>query len=314
MRGFQLLKSGQVDPAWIDRNEHMNIKAYFDLFEEGSWRLWDRIRRCASVVDDDLTMVAGRFYIEHRRELSQYRTWELWSACVPWDATSLIFVHRIRASDGPREISATCEVLVSGFSMEARSARVLPETLHQAAARMMLVGYRPRLERLTPSAPSVPAASTLWFVTVMVVEGKGNHAGILIPGVGFADLSLAGARIVQLDDPRFPKGIPETFPIAIPNPAPALAFLQRPGALCPEIIAQEKANRGWHLTPDAPDYVLQLRGQRSTDPKNMNCVEWIAHAIDLGGGHVPMDVLTPEQLRQWAKKHFRHVGVQIDIK
>lgn len=313
MRGFQLLKCGNIDSAWIDRNEHMNIRAYFALFEEGSWHLWDRIRQTVSV-DDDLTMVAGRFYVEHRRELSRDRMWELWSACVLWDATSLILVHRIRASDGAREIVATCEVLASGFSMETRAARELPETFRQAAADMALAGYRPRFERLAPPAPSIPTTPSLWFLTVMVIEGKGNHAGIYIQGHGFADLSLAGARIVPLDDPRFPKGIPETFPITIPKPAAALAFLQRSGALCREIIAQERANRGWHLTPDAPDYVLELRDQRSTDPKNMNCVEWIAHAIELGGGHVPKDVLTPEQLRHWARKQLRQSGDQIDTR
>lgn len=311
MKGFQLLKAGLVDTAWIDRNDHVNIKAYFALFEEGSWRLWDQVRQSVGV-DDDLTMVAGRFYIEHRRELSKDRGWELWSACLPRSSTSAVLVHRIRATDGAREIVATCEVLVSGFSMKTRAVCELPQTFRQYVAEIGLTGYRPRFERLEAPQPIALAAPHRWFLTVMVIDGKGNHAGIYIPEHGFADLSLAGARIVPLDDPRFPKGIPESFPIVIPDPAPALAFLKRSGSLCREIIAEERACRGWHLTPDAPDYVLKLRDWRSDDPRNMNCVEWIAHAIELGGGHVPKDILTPEQIRQWAKTHLKRPGGQIE--
>jgi hypothetical protein len=202
-------------------------------------------------------------------------------------------------------------VLASGFSMASRQAVPLPEKLVAKVRERLLTGYRSRLG--APSAgesggettrdvnPVNGAAPADWQVVILMIEGKANHVGILAPGIGFADLSLAGARIVQLDDKKFPKGIPETYPIRVPHPARALEFLSRSGALCGEIIDQERAMRGWSFTPDAPDYVLNLRNSRSRDPKNMNCVEWIVYALECGGLKVPDDVLTPTQLRDWCR-------------
>lgn len=300
MKGFVLQDSGIVSSDWIDLNGHMNIKAYFGLFEEGNWKFWHQLRETVPL-EADLTMVAGRFYIEHRREIELGRKWELWSAILPHDAYGFVIVHRIRAADGMKETAATCEVLCSGFSLGSRARRQLPEQLIDTMGLQALAGYKPRLEKLLQPTPE-PEKPSEWSVVVLTIAGKGNHAGLYIPNEGFADLSLAGARIVPLDHPQFPKGIPESFPIQVANPVEALSFLQRAGALCREIILQERANRGWHLTEDAPDHVLKLREVRSSDPRNMNCVEWIGHALDLGGGEtIPLDVLTPEQLRQWCK-------------
>lgn len=97
----------------------------------------------------------------------------------------------------------------------------------------------------------------------------------------------------------------DPFPIELATPQEALKFLQKPGLLTYEILKQEKAYRGWHLTEDAPDYVRQLRSQRSRDPADMNCVEWIVHALELGGLSIPMDVLTPTELLNWCEDRGR---------
>ena len=88
-------------------------------------------------------------------------------------------------------------------------------------------------------------------------------------------------------------------------PDDALAFLQRPGLLTFEIIKQEKACKGWYLTDDAPDFVRRLRSQRSRNPDDMNCVEWVVYALELGGLEMPIDILTPSELLNWCRNPCR---------
>lgn len=143
--------------------------------------------------------------------------------------------------------------------------------------------------------------SVVWQIVIFMVKGKANHAGLSIPSHGLADLSLLGARVVPWDSPSLPKGERLMFDILVPLPSLSLSFLSRPGLLMLPIIKQEKACRGWHLTEDAPDYVRQFRDQRSIDPKNMNCVEWILYGLELGGVTFPNNVLTPTELLQWCR-------------
>lgn len=144
--------------------------------------------------------------------------------------------------------------------------------------------------------------SNHWEVVIFLVNGKANHVGLSIPHHGLADLSLLGARVIPWDGPSLPKGERQLYKIEIPKPHEALMFLQRPGLLTWEIIKQEKQCRGWHLTEDAPDYVRNLRDVRSRNPSDMNCVEWIVYALELGGVSMPMEILTPTELLEWCVK------------
>jgi len=150
--------------------------------------------------------------------------------------------------------------------------------------------------------------SAEWQVVIFEVNGKANHAGLSIPGYGLADLSLLGARVVAWTAPSLPKGKRLYFSIQLESPSDALKFLQRPGLLTGEILKQEKACRGWHLTEDAPDFIRKLHVQRSKNPDDMNCVEWIVYALELGGIDIPMDVLTPTELLNWCQEHCQPVN------
>jgi len=141
-----------------------------------------------------------------------------------------------------------------------------------------------------------------WYVVIFLIDGKANHVGLEIPELGVADLSLLGARIYSWNDKKLPKGERLFFKISIPNPDAAINFLKKPGLLMNEIIEAERASRGWHLTADAPDLVRKYHSIRSIDENDMNCVEWIVRALELGGVLMPMDVLTPTDLLVWCKK------------
>jgi hypothetical protein len=140
-----------------------------------------------------------------------------------------------------------------------------------------------------------------WELLVFVVDNVAHHVGLRIPRLGIADLSLRGARIIAPDDPSLPKGDLVALPLWLPSPAAALDFLQQPGALDRRIVAQERNCRGWHLTPPAPDFVRTFRETRSRDVDEMNCVEWLARALELGGMEMPDWVMTPSEIARWAR-------------
>ena len=140
-----------------------------------------------------------------------------------------------------------------------------------------------------------------WQVVIFMVEGKANHCGVCVPGYGLADLSLLGARIVEWSAPKLPKGDRLFFDIHLPKPDKSLEFLKRPGLLCKPIIEMEHAQKGWHLTRAAPDHVRTLRDKRSRDPDDMNCVEWIVYALELGGLMISEDIMTPTELHKWCQ-------------
>lgn len=143
-----------------------------------------------------------------------------------------------------------------------------------------------------------------WQIVIFMIEGKANHCGLSIPEIGLADCSLLGARVIPWLHRSVPKGEKLFFDLKLPHPEKALEFLRTPGLLCEPIRAQERKSRGWHLTREAPDFVRTLRDKRSSDPGDMNCVEWIAHALELGGRKIAPSVMTPTELMRWCQRGF----------
>ena len=143
-------------------------------------------------------------------------------------------------------------------------------------------------------------SKTEWQIVVFIIENKANHCGLAVPGYGLADLSLAGARIIDWEG-KLPKGDKRFFSIKLPEPKRAIEFLKRPGLLCKKIIEMERAQKGWNLTREAPDFILTLHDKRSKNPDDMNCVEWIVFALELGGLVLPDDVMTPTNLLTWCR-------------
>jgi hypothetical protein len=151
------------------------------------------------------------------------------------------------------------------------------------------------------AVPTSAPVDNVWELLVFVLDNIAHHVGLRIPRIGIADLSLRGARIIAPDDPSLPEGELVALPLWLPSPAAALDFLRQPGALDRRIVAQERNCRGWHLTPPAPDFVRSFRETRSLDVDQMNCVEWIARALELGGMEVPDWVMTPGEIARWAR-------------
>lgn len=117
MKGFVLCDKGCVATEWIDSNGHMNVTAYMALFDKGTNVLLNRcgIGNC----NGDLTMVATRLMIDHRRELIQGDNWELWSGVISAYPTYLTITHRLRS---PKSLHAACDIRGVPFSKRSRGA------------------------------------------------------------------------------------------------------------------------------------------------------------------------------------------------
>lgn len=128
MKGFHLTLQGRVRPEWIDRNSHMNMARYLDLFDDACDKLLEESSLLYPV--HGLTFVAGRVQMAHRRELLEGEDWEIWSGYAAVEAESITFVHRL--TSGGR-VRATCDIYSTPFSMRDRTSALLgPEAIEKA--------------------------------------------------------------------------------------------------------------------------------------------------------------------------------------
>lgn len=135
MKGFILTLSGIVPTEWIDKNGHMNVTSYMALFDHGTDVLLQESGLVVPGADSDITVVAGRIFIEHRKELLEGEEWELWSGFAAIHPSFVTVSHRLRSGAALRAI---CDIRGVAFSKCTRTAVVLaPESL--CKARNLLV-------------------------------------------------------------------------------------------------------------------------------------------------------------------------------
>lgn len=137
MNGFFLAGEGRVLPEWIDRNQHMNMARYLALFDAACDAL---LARCGLVsVGSDLTFVAGRVQMAHRREVFEGDEWLIWSGFAAVAEDRLTFVHRLMSGN---TIRATCDIYSTPFSMMTRDSRRLDSEQAQRARAFVVAGLR----------------------------------------------------------------------------------------------------------------------------------------------------------------------------
>jgi hypothetical protein len=144
-------------------------------------------------------------------------------------------------------------------------------------------------------------------IVIFEVDGYPNHCGIYFQEYGLFDNSFIGTRCIKFSDPKYPKGVARNFEISVPKPKNSVTFFRKLMKLPDEIIQMERDSRGWHLSREAPDYVLNLRKTRSRDTASMNCVEWILYGLELGDLILPSEILTPNQLLNWCTLNLKNV-------
>ena len=143
MKDFILTASGVVSPEWIDRNGHMNVTSYMALFDQGTEILFLKSGLAVSETDSDITMVAGRIFIEHRKELLEGEEWELWSGFAAIHPSFMTLTHRIRSGSSLR---AVCDIRGVMFSKLRRASITFDQDSLGKARALLVPGLADRFE------------------------------------------------------------------------------------------------------------------------------------------------------------------------
>ena len=144
MKGFILTASGVVSPKWIDRNGHMNVTSYMALFDQGTEILFQKSGLAISETDSDITMVAGRIFIEHRKELLEGEEWELWSGFAAIHPSFMTLTHRLRSGYSLR---AVCDIRGVVFSKLRRTSITFDQDSLGKAQALLVPGLADRFEK-----------------------------------------------------------------------------------------------------------------------------------------------------------------------
>lgn len=149
MKGFILTVSGIVPTEWIDKNGHMNVTSYMSLFDKGTDSLLQKSGFAVSEIDSDITVVAGRIFIEHRKELLEGEKWELWSGFVAIYPSFMTLTHRLRSGASLRAI---CDIRGAAFSKRTRTAVKLDQEFLWKARTLLVPGLVDRFEQKNGAA------------------------------------------------------------------------------------------------------------------------------------------------------------------
>ena len=114
----------------------------------------------------------------------------------------------------------------------------------------------------------------MFKLAIFLLENYPYHAAI-IKDKKISDLSLLGARTIDISDFDFTIYKTVLFGLKIKNKDDVLKHLNKPSIITKKIIEKERNERGWFKTKDSADYILKFRNVRSKSLDDMNCIEWI---------------------------------------
>jgi len=145
----------------------------------------------------------------------------------------------------------------------------------------------------------------MFKLAIFLLEDYPYHAAIIIKNNKISDLSLLGARTIDINDFDFDIYKTIFFDLNIKNNNEVLMHLNRPSIITKKIIEKERNNRGWFKTKDSADYILEFRDERSKELNDMNCIEWIIYALEIGNYVIPKDILTAKKLFEWSNDNLK---------
>ena len=148
-------------------------------------------------------------------------------------------------------------------------------------------------------------------LAIFLIEKYPYHAAIIINNKKISDLSLLGSRIVELSNFDFKNYISFFYDLNCNNTNDVIDHLSKPIVISRKIINKERGERGWFKSKISADYILEFRNKRSKNIDDMNCIEWIALALEIGGYNLPDDILTASKLFDWSNKNL--IKTKIDL-
>ena len=149
----------------------------------------------------------------------------------------------------------------------------------------------------------------MFKLAVFLLEKYPYHAAIIINNKQISDLSLLGSRVIELSSFDFKNYISFFYDLNLDNSYKVISHLSKPIIISRKIIDKERNERGWFKTKFSADYILEFRNKRSKNFDDMNCIEWIAYALELGNYKIPDDILTASKLFDWSNENLKQVKI-----
>ncbi|MGB3740155.1 MAG: thioesterase family protein [Pontixanthobacter sp.] len=146
MKGYWNTADGVVVPEWIDRNGHMNMARYAAVFDRACDALLQRSGFASE--DGDMTFVAGRLLMNHRRELMLGEEFVVWSGFSHVTADDVVMTHRLTVGQARR---ATCDIQGTAFSLAKRAKVTLDDRQIARLNTFGVAGLRNPFDRLDRS-------------------------------------------------------------------------------------------------------------------------------------------------------------------
>tara|TARA_B110000438_G_C15702707_1_gene601745 strand:- start:298 stop:744 length:447 start_codon:yes stop_codon:yes gene_type:complete len=147
----------------------------------------------------------------------------------------------------------------------------------------------------------------MFKLVIFLLGNHPYHSAIIIDNQKIADLSLLGSKILELNLFDFSKYDTFFFNLNLKNSNAIISYLEKPIMISKRIIDMERSNRGWYKTKDSAEYILNFRSERSKDFNDMNCIEWIIYALELGHYKIPKNIMTASKLLEWSKINLKQI-------
>ena len=142
---------------------------------------------------------------------------------------------------------------------------------------------------------------------ILFKNKKPYHAAIYVENLGIVDLSLLGSKVSKIKDYNFSECKCNFFEIEVKEKDQMVNFFNEPAVLTDKIIKKEKSSKGWAMSAESANFILNFRNSRSKNTDDMNCIEWLVYGLEVGGIKIPNQVLTAERLNIWANENLKKV-------
>ena len=150
----------------------------------------------------------------------------------------------------------------------------------------------------------------MFKLAIFLLENYPYHAAIIIENKKISDLSLLGARTIDINEFDFEIYKTFFFDLNIKNINEVLIHLNKPSIITKKIIEKERNERGWFKTKNSSDYILEFRKKRSRNLDDMNCIEWIIYALEIGKYEIPDNILTAKKLFEWSTENLKKTKIK----
>ena len=102
---------------------------------------------------------------------------------------------------------------------------------------------------------------------ILFKNKKPYHAAIYVENLGIVDLSLLGSKVSKIKDYNFSECKCNFFEIEVKEKEQMVNFFNEPAVLTDKIIKKEKSSKGWAMSAESADFILNFRNSRSKNTK-----------------------------------------------